>query len=438
MRKSSLLSAAGVCLALPVAALAGDSQYTVAELARGINTVWVLIAAFLVFFMQAGFGMLEAGFTRAKNAANILMKNMMDFTMASLAYWMVGFGLMYGVGNGLFGASYFFLSGIPEETAGVPTLAYWFFQVVFAAAAATIVAGAMAERTKFVAYLIYSFIISALIYPVIGHWIWGGGWLSQLGFLDFAGSTVVHTVGGWASLAGAIMLGPRLGKFTPDGKARVIPGHNIPLAALGVLILWFGWFGFNPGSSLSGMDAHLIAKVAVNTNLAAAAGCLVSMLVVWFHFGKPDLSMAINGSLAGLVAVTAPCAWISIPSSVIIGAIAGVVVVYGVQLLDRVKVDDPVGAIPVHGMCGVWGALAVGLFHESQGLLTGGGVHLLGVQALGSATVIGFTLVSMFLIFKILKATVGLRVSQKEEIRGLDIGEHGMESYAGFQIFLTD
>jgi len=437
--KKKLFLLAGLCsLALPVLALADDAPYTVEELARGINTVWVLIAAFLVFFMQAGFGMLEAGFTRAKNAANILMKNMMDFTMASLAYWIVGYGLMYGVGNAFIGSGFLFLSGIPELTSGVPTLAYWFFQVVFCAAAATIVAGAMAERTKFVAYLLYSFIISAVVYPIIGHWVWGGGWLAQLGFLDFAGSTVVHSVGGWASLIGTVMLGARIGKFTPDGKAKVLPGHNIPLAALGVLILWFGWFGFNPGSSLSGMDAYLISKVAVNTNLAAAAGCLVSMLVVWWQFGKPDLSMAINGSLAGLVAITAPCAWVSTSSSVIIGVIAGVVVVFGVQLLDNIKVDDPVGAIPVHGMCGVWGTLAVGLFHESQGLLTGHGAHLLGVQALGSASVVGFTLVSMYVVFKVLKATVGLRVGQKEEIRGLDIGEHGIESYAGFQIFLTD
>ena len=432
------MSVTTVCLAVPTLLLAAAETITVEELARGVNTVWVLIAAFLVFFMQAGFGMLEAGFTRAKNAANILMKNMMDFTMASLAYWMVGFALMYGVGNGLMGTSYFFLAGIPEETSGIPTLAFWFFQVVFAAAAATIVAGAMAERTKFLAYLIYSFVISALVYPLVGHWIWGGGWLSELGFLDFAGSTVVHTVGGWASLAGAAILGPRMGKFAPDGRAKVIPGHNIPLAALGCLILWFGWFGFNPGSSLSGINASLIAKVAVNTNLSAAAGCLTTTLVVWWLYGKPDLSMAINGSLAGLVAITAPCAWVSIPVSVAIGSVAGVVVVFGVKLLDRMKIDDPVGAIPVHGMCGVWGTLAVGLFHESSGLFSGGGIKLLGVQALGSFAVISFTLLSMYLLFKLLAATVGLRVSQQEEIRGLDIGEHGMESYAGFQIFLTD
>ena len=418
--------------------LAADDSPSIAELTRGINTVWVLIAGFLVFFMQAGFGMLEAGFTRAKNAANILMKNMMDFCMASLAYWIVGFGLMYGIGNGLIGHSWFFLKDIPAETNGIPTLAYWFFQVVFAAAAATIVAGAMAERTKFSAYMLYSFIISALVYPIVGHWIWGGGWLAQLGFQDFAGSTVVHTVGGWASLAGAVVIGPRLDKFWPDGQAKVIPGHNIPLAALGCLILWFGWFGFNPGSSLSGMNAHLISKVAVNTNLAAAAGCVSTTLLVWFLYGKPDLSMAINGALGGLVAITAPCATVSITGSVVIGALVAPVVVYGVTLLDHLHVDDPVGAIPVHGLCGIWGTLALGLFHETDGLFYGGGIRQFGVQALGSFCVVSFTLVSMYLIFKLLAATVGLRVSQDEEIRGLDIGEHGMESYAGFQIFLTD
>jgi ammonium transporter, Amt family len=429
----ALLLAAG-----PQLLNAAENAPSLAELARGVNTVWVLVAAFLVFFMQAGFGMLEAGFTRAKNAANILMKNMMDFSMASLAYWMVGFGLMYGAGNSLFGTSQFFLIGAPAETAGIPTLAFWFFQAVFVAAAATIVAGAMAERTKFSTYMIYSFIISALIYPLVGHWIWGGGWLAELGFQDFAGSTVVHTVGGFASLAGAIVIGPRLGKYNPDGSANVIPGHNIPLAALGCLILWFGWFGFNPGSSLSGMNAHLIAKVAVNTNLAAAAGCVATTLLVWWRYGKPDLSMSINGALAGLVAITAPCAVVSPLASIMIGTIAAPVVTFGVTALDRFHIDDPVGAIPVHGMCGVWGTVALGLFHGSEGLLTGGGFKLLGVQALGSLSVVLFTLGSMWIIFKLLAATVGLRVSEQEEIRGLDIGEHGMESYAGFQIFLTD
>jgi len=429
-----ILLAEGCYSSLP----AHEGTVSTGELARGINTVWVLLAAFLVFFMQAGFGMLEAGFTRAKNAANILMKNMMDFSMASLAFWMVGFGLMYGLGNGFAGNSYFFLRGVPEEMNGVPSTAFWFFQAVFTAAAATIVAGAMAERTRFRAYMIYSFIISAIVYPLVGHWIWGGGWLGELGFLDFAGSTVVHVVGGWASFAGAVVVGPRIGKFAPDGTARVIAGHNIPLAALGCLILWFGWFGFNPGSSLSGLDAALIAKVAVNTNLAAAAGCVTTTLIIWRRFGKPDLSMTINGALAGLVSITCPCAWVSIPASVVIGAAGGAVVAFGVGLLDRIKVDDPVGAIPVHGMCGIRGTVALGFFHESQGLFNGGGFKLLGVMSLGTLTVVAFIVASMLGIFKLLDLIVGLRVSPEEEIKGLDIGEHGMESYAGFQIFLTD
>ena len=423
---------------VPAALFAQEDTITPEALAKGINTVWTLIAGFLVFFMQAGFGMLEAGFTRAKNAANILMKNMMDFTMASLAFWIIGYALMYGVGNGLFGSSYFFLKGVPADTNGIPTQAFWFFQVVFTAAAATIVAGAMAERTRFVSYLIYSFLISAFLYPLVGHWAWGGGWLAQLGFQDFAGSTVVHTVGGWAALVGAIMLGPRIGKFSPDGHPRAIPGHNIPLAALGCLILWFGWFGFNPGSSLSGMNADLIAKVAVNTNMAAASGCVATMLLVWALYGKPDFSMAINGALGGLVAITAPCATVSIMGSILIGALVAPIVVFGVRLLDKLLIDDPVGAVPVHGMCGVWGTLSLGLFHETAGLFYGGGWMQLGVQALGSVTVVLFTIAGMYVIFKILDLTFGLRVTPEEEIRGLDIGEHGMESYAGFQVFLTD
>ena len=418
--------------------MAQDNGPSIADIVKGINTVWVLIAAFLVFFMQAGFGMLEAGFTRAKNAANILMKNMMDFAMASLAYWIIGFALMYGVGNGFFGSSFFFLGGLPEDMNGVPTLAFWFFQVVFVAAAATIVAGAMAERTKFKSYLIYSFLISALVYPLVGHWIWGGGWLSELGFLDFAGSTVVHAVGGWASFIGAIVIGPRIGKYNPDGSVNAIQGHNIPLAALGCLILWFGWFGFNPGSSLSGMDAALISKVAVNTNLAAASGCVTTTIFVWMLYGKPDPSMAINGALAGLVAITAPCAWVSLESSVLIGFLASFVVVFGVSFLDKIHVDDPVGAIPVHGMCGVWGTIALGLFHETDGLFFGGGFKFLGIQTLGTLTVVLFTIGSMYIIFKLIDMTVGLRVSEAEELKGLDIGEHGVESYSGFQIYLVE
>ncbi len=402
---------------------------------KGVNTVWVLIAAFLVFFMQAGFGMVEAGFIRAKETVNILMKNLLDFSMSSIGYFAVGFAVMYGAGNAFFGHEGFLLFGLPAETSGVPTVAFWFFQVVFAATAATIVAGGMAGRTNFKAYLIYSFIMSAFIYAIVGHWIWGGGWLGQMGMLDFAGSTVVHAVGGWAAFMGAVLLGPRIGKFNKDGTANAIPGHSLPLAALGVLILWFGWFGFNPGSTLSGMNADLIAKVAVNTNLAAAAGAIAAMFVSWKKFGKPDFSMTMNGALAGLVAITAPCAFVSPVAAMIIGLAGGIIVVYGIQLLERIHVDDPVGAVPVHGMNGIWGTVSVGLFHESQGLFLGGGPGLFGIQLFGTLVASAFVVASMFVIFKLIDRLVGLRISSEKELRGIDISEHGTEAYAGFEIF---
>ncbi len=424
---------------------------TVASNVIAINTIWTLIAAFLVFFMQAGFAMVETGFTRAKNAANIMMKNLMDFCVGSLMYWLIGFGIMFGASKaGLFGTDGFFLRAAnPSTPEGLWQFAYWMFQVVFAATAATIVSGAMAERTKFSAYLLYSAVISGLIYPVVGHWIWGGGWLSKLGMVDFAGSTVVHSVGGWAALVGATILGPRLGKYGPDGKSRAIPGHNIPLAALGVFILWFGWFGFNPGSTTSGVNLS-IATIAVTTNLAAAAGSVASMLIVWMRFGKPDTSMALNGALAGLVAITAPCATVSPLSAILIGLIAGTLVVFSVEFIDKVlKIDDPVGAISVHGVCGAFGTLAVGLFSEAaygessgvgaiNGLFFGGGISQLKIQFIGVLSVFMWVAASAAVLFLILKATVGLRASDEEQLKGLDIGEHGMESYAGFQIFATE
>ncbi len=396
------------------------------------------MTAFLVFFMQPGFAMLTAGLTRAKNVGNILMKNLMDFCMSSLGYWAVGFALMYGAGNFFLGASFFFLNGIPEMTSGIPTLAFWLFQLVFAGTAATIVAGAMAERTRFRAYLAYSLVISAVIYPIVGHWVWGGGWLGQLGFLDFAGSTVVHGVGGWAGLTGAIILGPRLGKYNVNGSPNAIPGHSLPLAMLGMFILWFGWFGFNPGSTLSGMQAGLIAKVAVNTNLAAAGGAIVAMLVAWLRTGKPDVGLSLNGALAGLVAITAPCAFVSPLISIIIGAVGGGVVVYGVSFLDRIRVDDPVGAVPVHAFSGVWGTLAVGLFHETGGLFYGGGWGQLGVQALGVVAVFAWTVLTAGTLFVIIRYTIGLRVSREEERIGLDYGEHAVSSYPDFRVSPLD
>ncbi|MFH0753273.1 MAG: ammonium transporter [Candidatus Omnitrophota bacterium] len=410
-----------------------------------IDTIWTLVAAFLVFFMQAGFAMVETGFTRAKNAGNIMMKNMMDFCFGSLAFFFVGYGIMFGADKlGLFGTDKFMGSFADPSTGdGMWQFAYWMFQVVFAATAATIVSGAMAERTKFTAYLVYTVVVSAVIYPIVGHWIWGGGWLSAKGMIDFAGSTVVHSVGGWAALAGAIIIGPRLGKYNKDGSANVIGGHNIPLATLGVFILWFGWFGFNPGSTTSGTNLS-IAVIAVTTNLAAAAGAIAAMVTIWMQFGKPDTSMTLNGALAGLVAITAGCANVSPVSAIVIGGLAGVLVVLSVQFFDKVlRIDDPVGAISVHGVCGAFGTLAVGLFAQKayggvDGLLFGGGTAALTTQFIGVISVFAWVFISALILFGVIKATMGLRVTAEEELKGLDVTEHGMESYSGFQIFSTE
>ena len=396
------------------------------------NYVWTLVAAALVFFMQAGFALVETGFTRAKNAINIMMKNLMDFAMGSLAYWAIGFGLMFGISkSGWIGTSGFFLSDF--KIGGDPwVLAFWMFQVVFAATAATIVSGAMAERTKFSGYLVYSVVVSALIYPIFGGWAWGGlfhggGWLEKLGFIDFAGSTVVHSVGGWAALSGAIVLGPRLGKYTKDGGIKPILGHNIPLAALGVFILWLGWFGFNPGSTTTANKD--IAMIFVNTNLAAATGCVLAMFTSWIRFGKPDVGMSLNGALAGLVAITAGCANVTPLSAVIIGAIAGIIVVFSVVFFDRIKVDDPVGAVSVHGVNGAWGTLAAGLFN-----IGGTSGKIIGVQVLGIVVCFVWTFLTTFILFKILDKTMGLRVTPQEEAEGLDFGEHGGTAYPDFEI----
>ncbi len=413
------------------------------QLRVGLDTVWVLLAAFLVFFMQAGFGMVEAGFIRAKNTCNILTKNFLDFCMASLGFYLIGYALMFGDGNSFCGVKGFALFGLDPIASGVPLHAFWLFQAAFCGAAATIVAGGMAERMKFPAYLIYSFLISAIIYPIVGHWIWGGGWLGGMGFADFAGSTVVHTVGGVAALVGTIMLKPREGKFGPDGKANVIPAHSIPLASLGVFILWFGWFGFNAGSTLAVGDGQLIGRVAINTSLAAAMGGIAAMATVWKRFGKPDLSMAMNGALAGLVAITAPCAYVDPWAALVIGGIGGFLVVRSVELLDALKIDDPVGAFPVHGIGGIWGTIAVGIFGKSSlglahnGFIYSGNPMQFGIQIVGSLATVTFIVVSMGLIFKAIDLTVGLRIDHNEEMRGLDIGEHGMEAYGGFQIFNT-
>ena len=413
------------------------------ELKIAADTMWTLLAAFLVFFMQAGFALVETGFTRQKNAANIVMKNLMDFGMSSLAFWAVGFAIMFGVGNALVGTSGWFLSG-GESTfeslawATPPLTTKWLFQAVFAGTAATIVSGAMAERTKFSTYLVASALISGIVYPISGHWIWGGGWLAEKQFLDFAGSTVVHSVGGWAALIGALLLGPRIGKYGKDGKPRAIPGHSMPLAFLGVFILWFGWFGFNPGSTM-GASIPSIGDIAVTTNLAAAAGAIVAMLTAWIRFGKPDAGMTGNGALAGLVAITAGCAFVENWAAVVIGVVAGIVVVGSVIFFDRLKIDDPVGAISVHGVCGALGTLAVGVFASPRlveaagvgrpGLMYGGGLAQLGVQALGVVAVFAWVAVASLIIFGAIKLTIGLRVKPEEEMEGLDIGEHGMFGY---------
>lgn len=431
-------------------ATVASNAKVIAEKTVALDTVWTLLAAVLVMFMQAGFAMLETGFTRAKNACNILMKNLMDFSFGSIAYWIIGFGIMFGAGNLLFGTSGFFLRDTGGTFASldwstVPLAAKYFFQMVFAATAATIVSGAMAERTKFIAYIIYSIVISAFIYPVVGHWIWGGGWLAEIGMWDFAGSTVVHGVGGWIALTGAIMLGPRLGKYNPDGSSNAIPGHSIPLATLGVFILWFGWFGFNPGSTMAAVPD--IAHIATTTVLAAAAGSIGAMLTAWKIFGKPDTSMALNGVVGGLVAITAPCAFVSAASAIWIGLVGGILVVLSVVFFDKIlHIDDPIGAVSAHAICGLWGTLAVGLFAQDMfapgttgnGLFFGGGGKLLGAQALGVISVFAWCMVTGFLLFFVIKNLVGLRVSREEELRGLDIDEHGMESYAGFQIFTTE
>ena len=396
-----------------------------------VNFTWTLIAGFLVMFMQAGFAMLTAGVIRAKNAANVLMKNLMDFMAGSLTYWAIGFGLMFGVSAyGIIGTSGFFLAG---DSYDVSTAMLWFFQMVFAATAATIVAGTLAERLKFKAYIIYSVALTAIIYPIYGHWLWGGGWLSELGALDFAGSGVVHGIGGYVALAGAIILGPRIGKFNSDGTPNAISGHNLSMVVLGTFILFFGWFGFNPGSTLAATDLR-IAIVAVNTALAAAAGAVTVMLITWLKSGKPDVSMTCNGCLAGLVSITAPCAWVAPWAAVIIGIVGGIIVIIGVWLLDWIlKVDDPVGAIFVHGFSGSWGLLAVGIFADGtyggvSGLLYGNSAQFI-AQVISVVVNFAWAFGLGLILFTILKYTIGIRVSPEEELQGLDIGEHGISAY---------
>lgn len=407
-----------------------------------IDTVWVLLGTVLVFFMQAGFAMVETGFTRAKNAGNIIMKNLMDFAIGTVVYWFIGFSIMFGADNGGFiGSISLLISGdLLSIPANLSKFTFVMFQTVFCATSATIVSGAMAERTKFISYCVYSAVISIVIYPVSGHWIWGGGWLQQMGFVDFAGSTAVHMVGGVAALIGAKILGPRIGKFDKAGKPQAIPGHSLTLGALGVFILWFCWFGFN-GCSTLGIEGQEAAagSIFMTTNLAAATATVAVMLITWIRYGKPDVSMTLNGSLAGLVAITAGCHTVDNVGAFCIGLIAAFVVVFGVELLDKkLKIDDPVGAVAVHCFCGATGTILVGLFSVDGGLFYGGGLHLLGVQALGVVSVIAWVAVTITLVFLLIKKTIGLRVTATEEVRGLDIEEHGLiSSYADFMPSLT-
>ena len=426
------------------AASAQDEPLTPEYVQGVLNAIWVLVAAILVIFMNAGFGMLETGFCRQKNAVNILSKNLIVFALATIAFWAFGFSFMFGSANAFIGAGGFFLSssdpgtyGLDPFPAGLPISVFFLFQAAFAGTAATIVSGAVAERIKFVDFLIFSLLLTGISYPITGHWVWtGDGWLAKMGFSDFAGSTVVHSVGGWAALMGAAILGPRIGKYNEDGSTNALPGHNMALSTLGCLILWIGWFGFNPGSELAASEA--VPYIAVTTNLAAAAGGIAATITAWIISGKPDLSMIVNGILAGLVAITAPCASVEYWAAIVIGLIGGIIVVFAVLFFDQIKIDDPVGAISVHLVNGAWGTFAVGLFAnpnvggDAVGLLYGGGLKQIGVQLVGILAIGAFTVVLTGIFWVLLKSTLGIRVTAEEEIMGLDVGEHGMQAYSGF------
>ncbi|NLO48293.1 MAG: ammonium transporter [Clostridiales bacterium] len=414
-----------------------------------VDTLWVLLAAILVFFMNLGFAAVESGMARSKNTVNILSKNFIVFAVSSLGFLLLGWGLMFGGDNPIIGTQNLFILNNSNLdfykdtlTSDVPFWGKFFFQLVFCGTAATIVSGAVAERIKYISFILFSFVLTLVVYPIVGHWVWGGGWLSNMGFLDFAGDTVVHSVGGWAALSGAIILGPRYGKYGKDGKPKAIPGHSMALAVIGLFVLWLGWFGFNPGSTISFQNPGDVAHILVTTNTAAIAAVLTATAASWIFIGKPDLGMTINGCLAGLVGITGSCAFVSVTSSLIIGAVAGVLVVFAVLLFDRKKIDDPVGATSVHLVCGIFGTLCVGLFAEESvtslshvnGLFFGGGLRLLGVEAIGIIAVGGFVFAASALVWAILRKTIGIRVSLEEEIAGLDTGEHGNSAYPDFAI----
>ncbi|MBI2889324.1 MAG: ammonium transporter [Nitrospirae bacterium] len=405
------------------------------DVQANLDIVWICVATVLVFFMKAGFSLVEIGFTRAKSAVNAIMKNIMDFAVSAIAFWAFGFGLMFGTTNGLFGTDGFFLHDYAQNQD--PWLfAFWMYQLVFVSSVAAIVSGAMAERTRFVGSLLFTVAMSTFIYPVFGSWVWGGsyngdGWLSNLGFVDFAGSTVIHAIGGWAGLAGALVLGPRIGKFRDDGRASPLPGHNLPLAALGTLILWFGWYGFNAGNTLSG-DGK-IAQVLINTTLAGAAAAVSSMVTSWFKFGKPDVGMTLNGTLGGLVGITAGCATVEPVWAVVIGIAAGIVVVHSVLFLERRRMDDPVGAVSVHGVCGVWGTIAVGFFKTGE-LFSPKNIL---IQLLGSALAFIWAFGLSYFVFRLIAMAIGLRVDRENELAGLDYSEHSASAYPEFPLQTT-
>ena len=434
MRFTFVLMAIGVLLMLfsnKVSAAGAAAPPGQEAVANPIDTLWVLIAAFLVFFMQAGFGFLEAGFVRSKNVVNIMAENLMDTTMTTVGFIILGFGLMFGAGNDFFGTEWFFLQGLPDVYPGltVSALAFFFFQFAFSAAASTIASGLMAERTDFKADLAYSFIVGLLIYPIFGHWVWGGGWLSKMGYLDFAGSSVVHLVGALVGLSGTLILGKRRDKVF--GKTT-IRGHNVPLAAMGTFILWLGWFGFNPGSQLNA-DPGAISLIVVTTDFAATTGAIAAMFLAYLYTKKWDVSMGMNGALGGLVAITAPCAFVTPLGALTIGAIAGAISFFGVELMERLKIDDPVGAFPVHGLNGIFGVLAVGIWGvDGLGLLHGGGFTQLGIQAVGLLACIAFVFPVSYGMFLGIQRTIGLRVSAKVEDEGIDLAYHGIESYPEF------
>ena len=469
MRRFSLaalgFAAAGAAVGLAGAAWAQDAaalkktldalQASAADLKVAADTIWVLVTAFLVFWMNAGFAMVETGLCRSKNAVAVLYKNFAVFAASSLAFWAVGFAIMFGNGTPLFGLNGWFIGGADNSPAmggaykgvfsalnwtGVPLYAKFFFQLVFAGTAATIVSGCVAERIHFASFMLFSFLLVGILYPVGGHWVWGGGWLATMGMLDFAGSTVVHSIGGWAGLAGIIILGPRIGKYGPDGRMNPILGHQMGYVALGGLILWLGWFGFNPGSTMAAAPAD-IARIALTTNMAAATAIITSSVTSRYAFGKADLSMSVNGALAGLVAITAPCAFVTPAASVVIGAIAGVLVCYSVPFFDKIKIDDPVGALSVHLVCGIFGTLAVGIWanpaftpEKAAGLLWGGGLKLFLTQLTGAVAVGAFVFIGSLVMWYIVRAVVGLRVDPEAELSGLDLSEHGMEAYAAEKI----